>query len=265
MQIQEFKIRKSLGEKILMVTAYDASHAKLLAATDVDLLLVGDSAAMLVHGFDSTLHATVEMMAVHTAAVVRGLRGKNKFVVADMPFLSVRKGLIYAMESVEALMRAGANAVKIEGVDGHQEIISHIVKSGVPVMGHLGLTPQSVHQLGGYRVQAKSEEDQKILLSDSQKLQNLGCFSVVLECVPTQIAKTVSDSIHIPTIGIGAGPFTDGQVLVYHDLLGLNGQFKPKFLRQYLSGGQDQLAAVNQFCKDVKIGDFPSALESYNS
>lgn len=263
MWINEFKAKKLQKEKILMVTAYDASQAKLVAETEVDMVLVGDSLAMVVHGFESTLYADIEMMTLHTASVARGLKGK-KFIVGDMPFLSVRKGLHYAMDCVEKLMKAGASAVKIEGLEGHDDIIEHIVKSGIPVMGHLGLTPQSVHQLGGYKVQAKLEAEQSALATAAERLQDLGAFSLVLECVPTGIAQKISTTLTIPTIGIGAGPFTDGQVLVFHDLLGLSGGHKPKFLRQYLAGSSDQIRAINQFCADVKVGSFPNEQESYN-
>jgi 3-methyl-2-oxobutanoate hydroxymethyltransferase len=264
MNVLDFQRKKIAKEKIVMVTAYDASMGRLLAAADVDCLLVGDSLAMLVHGFDSTLHATIEMMATHTRAVVRGTAGK-KFVVGDMPFLSTRKGHQHAMDCVDALMKAGANAIKIEGVRGQEEMIRHIVESGIPVMGHLGLTPQSVNAFGGFKVQAKQKSEQELLKKDALKLQELGAFACVLECIPADLAEEVSQMLLIPTIGIGAGPSTDGQVLVYHDLLGLNGDFRPKFLKTYLEGEKIQRQAFNEFTREVRMGLFPTEKESYHA
>ncbi|MDB6115436.1 MAG: panB, partial [Lacunisphaera sp.] len=242
-----------------VLTAYDALMARLLAASEVDAILVGDSAAMVVHGFPSTIHATVEMMAVHTAAVRRGAPGS--VVIADMPFLSVRRGRDEAVQAAGILLQAGATAVKIEGVAGHGDIIAHLVGSGIPVMGHLGLTPQSVNQFGGYHVQGRSADDAAQLRGDARKLEELGAFAVVLECVPEELAKGVTEDLAISTIGIGAGPRTDGQVLVLSDLLGLDAGFRPRFARRYQEGHAAALAAVNAFVRDVRAARFPAREE----
>lgn len=261
MNALEFQKAKRENRKLSMLTCYDAWSAKILADTPVDALLIGDSVAMVVHGFDSTVHATTAMMALHTAAVARG--AKSKFIVSDMPFLSVRKGLSHAMNCVEQLMQAGACAVKIEGVQGHEDIIEAIVASGIPVMGHLGLTPQSVHAFGGFKVQARSETAAAFLVEQAKTLQNLGCFSLVLECVPTPVAKSVSELLEIPTIGIGAGPYCDGQILVLQDMLGMNADFSPKFLKKYFLGQKELSLAVSQYCKEVSNAEFPTLKESY--
>lgn len=261
MNILDFKKMKKEGRKITMVTAYDYSMARLVEQSEVDCVLVGDSVAMVMHGYPSTVHATVEMLAFHTEAVARGL--KKKFLVADMPFLSFRKGAQVALDCVERLMRAGAHSVKLEGIRGHEDVVDAIVRSGVPVMGHIGLTPQSIHQLGGFRVQGKDEETACELRAQAQKLQELGCFSIVLECVPAPLATEISSSLEIPTIGIGAGLHCDGQVLVLQDLLGMNLEFKPRFVRQFAQGATWIPDALNQFHKEVTLGRFPSEQETY--
>ena len=261
MNILDFAKRKCRGDKISMVTCYDYWSARILNSTDIDTLLVGDSLAMVVHGYDSTVHATVDMMATHVAAVKRG--APDKFIVADMPFLSVRKGLAPAMDAVGALMQAGGNCVKIEGADGQLDIMAHIVESGVPVMGHLGLTPQSVEAFGGHKVQGRSEGQAAAILDAAKAVQDAGCFALVLECVPAQLGRMISEQLAIPTIGIGAGADTDGQVLVLHDLLGMNAEFKPKFLRHYAQGEQTVADAVNHYHADVLSGAFPSPAEAY--
>ncbi|MDG1444313.1 MAG: 3-methyl-2-oxobutanoate hydroxymethyltransferase [Pseudomonadales bacterium] len=261
MNIHSFAKKKLEREKISMVTCYDHWSAKILNETDVDCLLVGDSLAVVMHGFDSTVHATIEMMEMHVAAVARG--AKDKFIVADMPFLSCSKGVGQAMDAVHRLMNAGASAVKIEG-DKHQvDIIEHIVDAGVPVMGHLGLMPQSIHNLGGHKVQAKDDAQANVLIESAQKLQAAGCFSLVLECIPTKLGACVSQQLHIPTIGIGAGSHTDGQVLVLHDLLGVNPDFTPKFLRRYADSYSMVRGAVNHFHGDVADQSYPAPQESY--
>jgi len=222
---------------------------------------VGDSLAMVMHGYDSTVHATVEMMAMHTQAVRRG--APDKFVVGDMPFLSVRKGLGPAMDAVSELMQAGSNAVKIEGEAGQLDIMAHVVESGVPVMGHLGLTPQSVEAFGGHKVQGRSEGQAAEILDSAKRLEDAGCFALVLECVPTALGRMISEQLHIPTIGIGAGADTDGQVLVLQDMLGMNPCFKPKFLRHYASGHEVLTNAINNYHADTVGGAFPSKNESY--
>jgi 3-methyl-2-oxobutanoate hydroxymethyltransferase len=261
MNVQDFQKMKDDGRKISMVTCYDYSSARAVADSNIDCILVGDSLAMTMHGYPTTLSATTAMMALHTAAVAKG--APAKFIVGDLPFLSYRKGLKEAMDAVHELMSAGAHAVKLEGVRGHAEIVRHIVDSGVPVMGHLGLTPQSVHGLGGMKVQARTTAAVKILTSEARELEEAGCFAIVLECVPPQGARTVTDFLKIPTIGIGAGTHVSGQVLVYQDMLGLNPGFKPKFLRAYANTFEVIRTALNTYDSDVKSGAFPSESESY--
>lgn len=259
--VGEFREMKERGEKITMLTVYDYTMAKIFNNTQIDTLLVGDSLAMVMHGFPSTVHATVELMALHTAAVNRG--APDKFLVTDMPFLSVRKGLCLAMEAVEALVKAGARSVKIEGMRGHEDIISHIVDSGVPVMAHLGLTPQFIHAFGGYKVQGRGDAASEAIISQARKAEELGCFALLLECVPLELSSRISKELSIPTIGIGAGNSTDGQVLVWQDMLGMN-DFKPKFLQTYLDGEKIFRQAVNNYCQEVKKGLFPQEHQSYH-
>ncbi len=261
--VPEFKRRKLEGGKISMITCYDSSFARIVDASPIDVILVGDSSAMVMNGYDSTVHATVEMIAAHTAAVARG--AKSKFIVADMPFLSVRKGLVPAVEAAGEFLRAGAHAVKIEGIEGNEEIVRHLVKSGIPVMGHLGLTPQFVNAFGGMKVQAKTTEEQDRLRNDARFFEKCGAFSLVLECVPSSIAEKITQSLTIPTIGIGAGSGTNGQVLVLQDLLGFDPGFKPKFLRKYLDAHAAFTKAFSDFHNDVLSGNFPSPSESYES
>ncbi len=252
---------KQRGEKIAMVTCYDYTSACIVNQSDIDIVLVGDSAAMVMHGYESTVPATVEMMSAHVAAVRRGM--PDKFLVADMPFLAHRKGHEKSMDAVDALMKAGANAVKIEGGRDHLKSIRYIVKSGVPVMGHLGLTPQSVNQIGGWKVQGREDSQAEQIIEDAKSLEAVGVFALVLEMVPADLAEQVTVELAIPTIGIGAGPETSGQVLVFQDVLGMNPSFHPKFLRTYMDGlGQIQ-SALNTYTKDVKEGMFPNADESF--
>ncbi len=257
--ILDFARAKREERLVVMLAAYDALMARLLAASEADAILVGDSVAMVVHGFPSTIHATVEMMAIHTAAVRRG--APAAVVIADMPFLSVRQGRDEAVRAAGVLMQAGATAVKIEGVAGHGEIVSHLVESGIPVMGHLGLTPQSVHQLGGFRLQGRTVDDAARLRKDAEALQKLGAFSLVLECVPAALAAEISRALDISVIGIGAGAATDGQVLVLADLLGLDAEFRPRFARRYQEGHAAALEAVNAFVRDVRAARFPAPEE----
>ena len=259
--IQGIMKLKNRGEKISMVTCYDFTSAKIVDQSDVDLVLVGDSTAMVMPGHDTTIPATVEMMATHVAAVHRGLT--HKFLVADMPFLAHRKDRETVMESVDALMKAGANAVKIEGGNGHSDIIHHIVESGVPVMGHLGLTPQSVNMIGGWRVQGKTKEMADQLIQDAKDLEKAGTFALVLEMVPADLAKNVTHELTIPTIGIGAGSHTSGQVLVFQDMLGMDSDFNPTFLRKYMDGFSMITGALNEFNRDVKSNEFPNDEESF--
>ena len=278
--IQELWKAKSEKRKISMVTCYDAWSAKILCETAIDLLLVGDSAAMIMHGYDSTIPATMEMMELHIKAVANGVnsfnatKGKNsnskdkmsvseKHIVGDLPFLSYRTGLVDAVKASGKLIQSGAHSVKLEGADGNLEIIRHLVDSGIPVMGHLGLTPQSIHQLGGFKVQGKDEKQKLKLKKDALSLQDAGCYAIVLECIPSKLAEEVTASLEIPTIGIGAGPNCDGQVLVFQDLLGLLGEFKPKFLKTYCDGKSVIKSAIEKYCEEVKEGKFPSEKESY--
>lgn len=261
MNVIELQKMKNSGRKISMVTCYDYSFACIIAQTNIDCVLVGDTSAMIMHGHPTTVHATVDVIALHTQAVVRG--SANKFVIADMPFLSYRKGLLQTMRSVEKLMRAGACAIKIERAEGSQATIRHIVDSGVPVMGHLGLTPQSVHQLGGFRVQAKQADAAQKIIDEAKQLQDAGCFAIVLECIPAQVAHTITQQLTIPTIGIGAGAAVDGQVLVLQDLLGMNQNFAPKFLKTYLNGFHLIQSALNQYDAEVKTQQYPTEEHSY--
>ena len=256
MKITDFYSYKKPGRKISMITAYDSTLAALAAESEVDCVLVGDSLAMVMHGHGSPIAATVDLMALHTAAVARAVKGK--LVVADMPFLSVRKGLRPAMEAVEKLARAGAQAVKIEGLEGHQEIISHIIKSDMPVMGHLGLTPQSINKFGGYKAQGRDQASAERLAAQARELERLGGFALVLECVPERLAERITGLLKIPVIGIGAGPSTDGQVLVMQDMLGLYGE-PPSFVKKYLDGRRLVVEALNNFNGEVKNSVFPES------
>jgi 3-methyl-2-oxobutanoate hydroxymethyltransferase len=260
-RIQDFARRKADGVPITMVTCYDAWSAKLISRTDIDCVLVGDSLAMVVYGHETTLPADIETMAAHTAAVRRG--APDTFIVGDMPFLSYRKGRNLAVENAGKLMHSGANAVKLEGAAGNLDTVAHLVESGIPVMGHLGLTPQSVHQLGGMRVQGRGNGAAEQLKKQALELQKAGCFSLVLELVPSHVSAEVTSTLQIPTIGIGAGVETDGQVLVLHDLLGFNEGFHPKFLRTWMDGAGNVQDALQAFHREVCEGTFPGNKESY--
>lgn len=238
-----------------MVTCYDFSMARILAETSVDCLLVGDSAAMVMHGYSDTIHATMSIMALHTKAVAKG--APDKFLIADMPFLSYRKELSDTMDNVDVLMKAGAHAVKLEGAEGNLETIRTLVQSGVPVMGHLGLTPQSVHVLGGYKVQGRTEQGRQALMKHAAELEQSGCFAIVLECIPSALAGEITRGVSIPTIGIGSGPDTDGQVLVLQDLLGMQKGLKLKFVKTYVDGHSVIKDAVEQYCQEVVGRAFP--------
>jgi 3-methyl-2-oxobutanoate hydroxymethyltransferase len=260
--VRDFARFKTEGRKISIITAYDAWSARLVARSNVDAILVGDSAAMVMHGHTTTLSATVDLMAVHTAAVARCAAGK--FVVADLPFLSYRKGISAAMTAVGALVTSGAQAVKLEGLEGHEDVIAHIIGSGVPVMGHIGLTPQSVHQFGGFRVQGKDNGAATHLMCQAKALEDLGCFAIVVECVPSDVAARITSQLRIPTIGIGAGSATDGQVLVLHDMWGIDATHVPRFVRRYLDGETVLTNALNEYDADVKETRFPRSEESYS-
>lgn len=261
MVVLDFQKRKNNKQPISMITCYDYWTAQILNDTNVDCLLVGDSLAMVMHGYKTPIPADIDLMALHTKAVVRG--APDKFIIADLPFLSYRKSLKDTMNNVCKIMQAGAHAVKIEGAEGLQATIQHIVTSGVPVIGHLGLIPQSFHQLGGFRVQAKDKTGVETLIRQAKMLEEAGCFSIVLECIPATAASEVTKQIKIPTIGIGAGQQVDGQVLVLQDLLGMNTAFKPKFLKTYADGFGLIKSAVNRYDEEVKTGQFPTEQESF--
>ena len=261
MNVLDFQVCKARSEKIVMLTCYDYTSARIVQDSDIDVILVGDSAAMVMHGYGTTIPADIEMMCRHIESVSRGT--KNKFIVGDMPFLSFRQSRTDNMRAVASVMKAGAHAVKLEGIEGNAATIAHIVKSGVPVMGHLGLTPQSVNQLGGFRVQGRGDSAAQTLRKEALACEQAGCFALVLECVPEALASEITESLTIPTIGIGAGAGTDGQVLVMQDLLGLSSDFKPKFVRTYLDGKRLWRDAFNAYASDVKSGHFPAADESY--
>ncbi len=247
--------------KLSMVTCYDYTFARLLAESAIDGILVGDSAAMVMHGHPSTVSAGLDLMRMHTEAVARGASGK--FVIADMPFLSFRRGLAPALDTAQALMSAGAQAVKLEGIDGHEDVVQRLAQSGIPVMGHLGLQPQSVNAYGGFKVQGRTVESAQEILRQARALEELGAFAVVLECIPAELASEISGSLRIPTIGIGAGPECDGQILVLQDLLGMNTDFRPRFVRPFFDGARQVLEAMENFDQAVKSGAFPAEDESY--
>ncbi len=259
--VRDFGRFKAEGRKISMITAYDAWSARLVARSNVDAILVGDSAAMVMHGHRTTLAATVALMALHTRAVAASAGGK--FLIADLPFLSFRKGVRAAIAAVGALVTSGAQAIKLEGVDGHEDVIAQVVGSGVPVMGHIGLTPQYVHQLGGFHVQGRDDAAAAQLIRQAHALEELGCFAIVLECVPVALAARITAETKVPTIGIGAGAGTDGQILVLHDLWGVDPAHAPRFVRQYLDGEGLLTDALNRYDADVKDTRFPGAEESY--
>lgn len=260
--VLDFKKAKQQNKKISFVTCYDYWSANIIAHTDIDCILVGDSLAMTMYGHDTTIPATIELIQQHTQAVTCGT--KNKFIVADMPFLSYRKGIKYALNVVEQLMQAGAQAIKLEGCAGNTATIHHIVESGVPVMGHIGLTPQSVYTLGGYHVQGKTLESENNLYKQALELENAGCFALVLECIPNELAKKITEKLSIPTIGIGAGKYTDGQILVLQDLLGVYNDINPKFVKKYLQGFELIKDALNTYNDEVKNSIFPSNEYSFH-
>ena len=246
---------------LVMVTAYDAPTARIADEAGVDLVLVGDSVAMVVLGYDDTLQVTVDDMVHHTAAVAR--TRPRALVVGDLPWLSYHVGPEDAVRNAGRLVRAGAQAVKLEGGGKRLAVVSALVDAEIPVMGHLGLTPQSVHATGGYKVQAKDADGAAALVDDARSLAAAGCFAIVLEGVPAPVARLVTEAVEVPTIGIGAGRWCDGQVLVFHDLVGLEDRVLPRFVRRYASLKADGVAAVSAFAADVRAGRFPDESESY--
>ncbi len=253
---------KKNGEKISMLTAYDYSMAKIVDAANIDVILVGDSASNVMAGHETTLPITLDQMIYHAASVVRA--AKRALIVVDIPFGSYQSDPKEALRSAIRIMKeSGAHAVKVEGGVEIKESVKRILHAGIPVMGHLGLTPQSIYKFGTYTVRAKEEEEAKKLLSDAKTLEKLGCFGIVLEKIPADLTKKVSDSLSIPTIGIGGGKHADGQVLVIHDLLGMTHEFNPRFLRRYMSLYDDMSAAIGKYVADVKSKDFPNDDEQY--
>lgn len=253
---------KAKGEKISMLTAYDYTMAKILDSSGIDAILVGDSASNVMAGFETTLPITLDQMIYHAASVVRAVN--RSLVVVDLPFGTYQSDPKEALRSAIRIMKeSGAHAVKLEGGKEIKESIKRILKAGIPVMGHLGLTPQSIYKFGTYTVRAKEEEEANKLISDAIMLEKAGCFSIVLEKVPAQLARQVAEKVSIPVIGIGAGSGVDGQVLVIHDMIGMTHEFNPRFLRRYLDLYTDMKNAFTQYSQDVKSGDFPNESEQY--
>jgi 3-methyl-2-oxobutanoate hydroxymethyltransferase len=253
---------KEAGEKIAMITAYDFSFAKIFDEAGIDIILVGDSASNVMAGHETTLPITLDQMIYHASSVVRGT--KRCLIVVDLPFGSYQGNSKEALNSTIRIMKeTGAHAIKLEGGEEILESVKRIISAGVPVMGHLGLTPQSIYKFGTYTVRAREEEEADKLRRDALILQDAGCFGIVLEKIPASLAKQVSANLSIPTIGIGAGPDCDGQVLVMHDMLGINTEFKPRFLRTYMNLHDKITQAVNHYIEDVKSKNFPNESEQY--
>jgi 3-methyl-2-oxobutanoate hydroxymethyltransferase len=253
---------KHNGEKISMLTAYDFSFAKIFDKAGIDILLVGDSASNVMAGHETTLPITLDQMIYHAQSVVRGI--ERCLVVVDMPFGSYQGNSKEALNSAIRIMKeTGGHSVKMEGGEEVVESIKRIISTGIPVMGHLGLTPQSIYKFGTYTVRAREEEEAEKLKKDALLLQEAGCFAIVLEKIPAALAKEVTESLQIPTIGIGAGGDCDGQVLVMHDMLGINTEFKPRFLRQYMNLNESITTSVKQYISDIKSRDFPNSQEQY--
>lgn len=258
-QLQAMKAR---GEKISMLTAYDYSMAKIIDSANIDVILVGDSASNVMAGNTTTLPITLDQMIYHATSVVKAV--ERALVIVDLPFGYYQANSTEALKSAIRIMKeAGAHGIKLEGGVEISESVQRILSAGIPVMGHLGLIPQSIYKFGTYTVRAKEEEEAKKLLEDAKILEELGCFGIVLEKIPAALAKQVSENATIPIIGIGAGPYVDGQVLVMHDMLGINQDFKPRFLRQYANLNQIIKDAVSNYIKDIKEGKFPEIHESY--
>ena len=263
--------RRHGADPLVMVTAYDAPSARMADEAGVDLILVGDSLAMVVLGYDDTLQVTVDDLAHHTGAVARGLatsaperEAKKPLIVADLPWLSYHTTAVDTVHNAAALIRAGAQAVKLEGGRKRLPMIEAIIDAEIPVMGHIGLTPQSVHAMGGFKVQGREHGAALALVSDAKALAAAGCFAIVLEGVPDEVARMVTDAVDVPTIGIGAGPGCDGQVLVYHDVLGIEDRITPKFVRRYADVKAVSVDALAAYAADVRSGAFPGPGESYH-
>jgi 3-methyl-2-oxobutanoate hydroxymethyltransferase len=253
---------KANGEKISMLTAYDYTMAKIVDGAGVDVILVGDSASNVMAGHETTLPITLDQMIYHASSVIRAI--DRCLIVVDLPFGSYQSDPKEALRSAIRIMKeSGAHSVKLEGGREIKESIKRILNAGIPVMGHLGLTPQSIYKFGTYSVRAKEEQEAEDLLEDAKMLERIGCFAIVLEKIPAELAKKVADSVSIPIIGIGAGPHVDGQVLVLHDMLGMTHEFNPRFLRRYLHLYDEMTKAISQYVDDVKTQDFPNESEQY--
>ncbi len=259
--IETLTSMKKKQEKIVCLTAYDYPTARIIDESGIDIILVGDSAANVFAGEKTTLPITMEEMLYHTRVVSRAV--KNGLVIADMPFLSYQASLDTAVYNAGRFLKVGACGVKLEGGTPIIETVKRLVDLGIPVMGHLGLTPQSIHKFGGYRLQGKTEEEQLRLMKEAALLESAGCFSLVLEKIPSQLAKKITEKISIPTIGIGAGPYCDGQILVLHDMLGLFENFVPKFVKHYAHIGDEIRRAVQQYKDEVKKGVYPDEEHSF--
>ncbi|MDZ7771997.1 MAG: 3-methyl-2-oxobutanoate hydroxymethyltransferase [Balneolaceae bacterium] len=255
---------KAKGEKISMLTAYDYTMARIVDRAGIEIILVGDSAANVMAGHETTVPMTLDQMIYHASCVVRGV--DTALIIADLPFMSYQVTAREALTSAGRMMKeAGVHGVKLEGGRTVAETVGRIVDAGIPVMGHLGLTPQSIYQFGTYKVRATAQDEADALLEDARRLEQAGCFSLVLEKIPAELAARVSRELDIPTIGIGAGPQCDGQVLVTHDMLGLNKEFKPRFLRRYADLEDRMDEAIRHYIADIRSGDFPNENEQYGS
>jgi len=260
--INDFKTRKESKTPISMITCYDHAFARIIEQTDIDVILVGDSLGNVIAGYTSTIPVTVDQMIYHTEIVRRG--APSKFLIIDMPFMSYHVSLEDSLRNAGRMMKeTGSNAVKLEGGEDFRHIVSALVKASIPVMGHIGFTPQSVHKLGGYLVQGREEDKRKQLIKDAKILEEAGAFSIVLEMVPESLAQEISKSLSIPTIGIGAGRYCDGQVLVINDLLGVNESFTPKFLKKYANLYEISKNAIQEYDREVKEKKFPEEKHVY--
>ncbi|KRQ86741.1 3-methyl-2-oxobutanoate hydroxymethyltransferase [Caloramator mitchellensis] len=260
--VATFKEAKEKGKKLTMLTAYDYSTAKLVDEAGIDGILVGDSLGMVALGYENTLSVTVDDMVHHIKAVSRG--AKNALIVGDMPFLSYHVSIEESIRNAGRLVQeGGCHAVKLEGGLDVLDKVKAIIKAQIPVMGHIGLTPQSVNMLGGFKVQGKSKEQIKRLIDDAKYLEDAGCFSIVLEAVPDEVARIITESVSIPTIGIGAGKYCDGQILVVNDMLGLFSDFTPKFVKRYRSLGEEIKAGIKEYIEDVQNEIFPDEVHSF--
>jgi 3-methyl-2-oxobutanoate hydroxymethyltransferase len=253
--------RKARGEKIAMVTAYDVAFARLADRAGVDVVLVGDSLGMVVQGLPSTLSVTLDEMIYHSRLVARGIQ--HAHLVADMPFLSYQTSMEDGIRAAGRLLKEGAaEAVKLEGGEEVTDLVARLVSIGIPVMGHVGMTPQSVHKFGGFKMQGRTDEQAQSILAGARALADAGAYAIVIENIPSSLAAAITQAIPIPTVGIGAGPSCDGQVLVMHDLLGLNPDWSPRFARRYAELGKEAIAAFESYVTDVRAGDFPSEQET---